>query len=443
MNDSKRKYKPRSISGFPELLPEERIVELRWLDTVREAFESYGFCSIETPSVEEIPVLAAKGGDVDKEIYALHRLAGAADDSDSRVALHYDLTVPLARYVAQHYANLVFPFKRYQIQRVWRGERPQEGRFREFYQCDIDIIDNNAVSIHFDAELPEIIYQILQSLNIGGVSLNINNRKILEGFYKGLGIENTVPVIRVLDKLDKVGAAGVRDLLIETLNLPPPVAEKCLTLAGIRTADSSFVDKVRELNVQSALLDEGLSELDFVMTSVAQKHSGVIFADLSIARGFDYYTGTVYEGKLTDFPNYPSICSGGRYDNLVGAFSGQKLPGVGISIGLTRIFSKLLKEGRIPLGPKGPTDVLVAYIPGETRSLMLETARILRSRGLKVEMYHEERKMDAQLRYAARKGIPYVWFPSSGSRPHEVKDMTAGTQAPADPAIWFPGVKGG
>jgi histidyl-tRNA synthetase len=187
MNDSKRKYKPRSISGFPELLPEERIVELRWLDTVRAAFESYGFCSIETPSVEEIPVLAAKGGDVDKEIYALRRLAGTADDADSRVALHYDLTVPLARYVAQHYANLVFPFKRYQIQRVWRGERPQEGRFREFYQCDIDIIDNNAVSIHFDAELPEIIYQILQSLNIGGVSLNINNRKILEGFYNGLG----------------------------------------------------------------------------------------------------------------------------------------------------------------------------------------------------------------------------------------------------------------
>jgi histidyl-tRNA synthetase len=443
MDESRRKYKPRAISGFPELLPEERIIELRWLDTVRAAFESFGFCSIETPSVEEIQVLAAKGGDVDKEIYALHRLAGTADDSDSRVALHYDLTVPLARYVAQHYSALVFPFKRYQIQRVWRGERPQEGRYREFYQCDIDIIDNNAVSMHFDAELPDIVYQILQSLNIGGVSLNINNRKILEGFYRGLGIENTIPVIRVLDKLDKIGAAGVRDLLIETLDLPPPVAEKCLTLAAIRTTDSSFVDRVRKLNVQSALLEEGLAELDFVMTGVAHKHSGVIFADLSIARGFDYYTGTVYEGKLVDFPSYPSICSGGRYDNLVGAFSGQKLPGVGISIGLTRIFLKLLKEGLIPLGPKGPTDVLVAYTPGETRSHMLETARILRSRGLKVEMYHEERKLDAQLRYAARKGIPYVWFPSSASRPHEVKNMEAGTQVTANPAIWLPREKGG
>jgi histidyl-tRNA synthetase len=443
MNDSKRKYKPRSISGFPELLPEERIVELRWLDTVRAAFESYGFCSIETPSVEEIQVLAAKGGDVDKEIYALRRLAGTADDPDSRLALHYDLTVPLARYVAQHHANLVFPFKRYQIQRVWRGERPQEGRFREFYQCDIDIIDNNDVSIHFDAELPEIVYQILQSLNIGDVSLNINNRKILEGFYRGLGIKDTIPVIRVLDKLDKMGAARVRDLLIETLDFPALVAEKCLTLANIKTTDSSFVDRVRELNVESSLLDEGLMELDFVMRSVAHQHSGVIFADLSIARGFDYYTGTVYEGKLIDFPNYPSICSGGRYDNLVGAFSGHKLPGVGISIGLTRIFSKLLKEGLIPLGPKGPTDVLVAYIPGETRSLMLETARILRSRGLKVEMYHEERKMNEQLRYAERKGIPYVWFPSSESRPHEVKNIGTAVQVIANPANWLPGMKGG
>jgi histidyl-tRNA synthetase len=443
MNESQRYYKPRPISGFPELLPEERIVELRWLDTIRAAFESFGFCSIETPSVEEIPVLEAKGGDVDKEIYALHRLADRTGDvSEARVALHYDLTVPLARYVAQHHGDLVFPFKRYQIQRVWRGERPQEGRFREFYQCDIDIIDNDEVSMHFDAELPEIIYQILQSLNIG-VALNINNRKILEGFCRGLGIDNTVPVIRALDKLDKMDAAGVRRLLIETSGLSADVAEKCLALAAIRTNDCSFEDRVRALNVRSALLDEGLAELKFVMDSIAHNHSGAIFADLSIARGFDYYTGTVYEGKLVDFPAYPSICSGGRYDNLVGAFSGKKLPGVGLSIGLTRIFSKLLREGRLQLGAKTPTDVLVAYIPGEARSVMLETARILRARGLRVEMYHEERKLNAQLSYAARKGIPYVWFPSSGSRPHEVKDMKAGTQGGADPGTWLPNRTGG
>src|ERR1700726_1866818 len=203
MNESKRKYKPRSISGFPELLPEERIVELRWLDTVRAAFESYGFCSIETPSVEEIPVLAAKGGDVDKEIYALRRLAGAADDSDSRVALHYDLTVPLARYVAEHYNDLVFPFKRYQIQRVWRGERPQEGRYREFYQCDIDVINNATVPLHFDAEMPAIVYEIFNRLGIESFQMHINNRKVLEGYFKGLGIEDTIPVIRIVDKLDK------------------------------------------------------------------------------------------------------------------------------------------------------------------------------------------------------------------------------------------------
>jgi histidyl-tRNA synthetase len=434
-----RIYKPRPVSGFPELLPEQRLVEQQWIDAIRETFESFGFCSIETPSVEEVEVLVAKGGDADKEIYALRRLHATEDDRDARVALHYDLTVPLARYVAQHQGELVFPFKRYQIQRAWRGERPQEGRYREFYQCDIDVIGNETISIHFDAELPEIIYEAFRRLGIERVSLHINNRKILEGFYRGLGIEDTVSAIRIVDKLDKIGKDGVRKAMSGELSLPADQIERCLALASIRTTDSSFVDAVGKLGIKHELLAAGLDELAFVMAHLRHLQSGLVFADLSIARGFDYYTGTVYESKFVDFPGFPSICSGGRYENLVGAFSGKRLPGVGMSIGLTRIFHKLLKEGRIETGRKGPTEVLIAYVPGREREEITQAARSLRGRGLKVEMYHEAAKLDTQLRYASRKGIPFVWFvPFAEGQPHEVKDMRSGTQAPADLAHWMP-----
>jgi histidyl-tRNA synthetase len=434
-----RIYKPRPISGFPELLPEQRLVEQQWIDTIRETFESFGFCSIETPSVEEVEVLAAKGGDADKEIYALRRLHATEDDRDARVALHYDLTVPLARYVAQHQGELVFPFKRYQIQRAWRGERPQEGRYREFYQCDIDIVGSETVSIHFDAELPEIIYEAFRRLNIERVSLHINNRKILEGFCRGLGIADAVSTIRIIDKLDKIGAEGVRKAMTAELSLPPDKIERCLDLARIRTPDGSFADAVGRLGIKDELLAAGLDELQFVMGHLRHIPPGMLFADLSIARGFDYYTGTVYEAKFVDFPGFHSICSGGRYDNLVGAFSGKKLPGVGMSIGLTRIFQKLLKEGRIRAERKSPTEVLVAYVAGREREEITQAARSLRARGLKVEMYHEATKLDTQLRYASRKGIPFVWFvPFGEGQPHEVKDMRSGTQAPADPAVWNP-----
>lgn len=428
-------YQPRPVSGFAEWLPEERLVELRWIDEIRAAFESFGFCSIETPSVEEIEVLMAKGGDADKEIYALRRIHDDGDKSDSRLALHYDLTVPLARYVAQHYNDLVFPFKRYQIQKAWRGERPQEGRFREFCQCDIDIIDNEKVALHFDAELPAIIHDILKRLNVG-VSLRISNRKILQGFYAGLGVADVVSAIRIVDKLDKIGPDGVLKTLRDELGLSEAVARSCLNLAEIRSSDDSFVERVKALGVSSELLDLGLSELKFVIDGLSHIPAGEVMADLSIARGFDYYTGTVYEGKMVDFPDFSSVCSGGRYDNLTGAYSRRKLPGVGMSIGLTRIFGKLLKEGLLPIGAKCPTDVMVAYPPGAERHAVAETARRLRERGFKVEMYHESKKMDAQLKYAARKGIPFVWFPGSEGRGDEVKDMAAGTQSPADRETW-------
>lgn len=434
-------YKPRPISGFLEWLPEVRRVEQKWLSTIQDAFEGYGFCSIETPSVEEIDVLAAKGGDADKEIYGLRRLAAEPGEEDGgRLALHYDLTVPMARYVAQHFGNLVFPFKRYQIQRCWRGERPQEGRLREFLQCDIDVVDLNEVSLHFDAEIPAMTLEVLSKLPIGPVRLHVNNRKILQGFYQGLGIQDVVGAIRIADKMDKIGEDGVLEGLTAELDIPPVVARKCVELAGIKTDDASFADKVRAFGIDNETLEAGLEELSFVMLELAHLEKGAVVADMSIARGFDYYTGTVYEGKLVDYPDFPTVCAGGRYDNLVGAYSSQKLPGVGISIGFTRIFSKLVKEGQVEIGAKCPTDVMVACTPGTPRADIAAIARQLRERGLKVEMYHEEKSVKAQMKYASRKGIPYVWFPANAEQSeHEVKDMTTGEQTVADAASWMPG----
>ena len=427
-----------TVSGFPEWLPEQRMVELKWMDDIRRIFESYGFCSIETPSVEEIEALLAKG-EADKEIYAVKRLQMDNEADEPRLGLHYDLTVPLARYVAEHFHDLVFPFKRYQMQRAWRGERPQEGRYREFYQCDIDVINLDQVPLHFDAEMPAIMYDILRRLEVGDFQIRVSNRKILEGYFRGLGIEDTISAIRLVDKLDKIGEDGVLSLLQAGVALPREVALRCLALANIRTTDLSFVERVRALGVESDLLNRGLEELAFVMDALHTLPKGTLLADLSIARGFDYYTGTVYEGKLLEFPTYPSICSGGRYDNLAGAFINRKLPGVGMSLGLTRIFAKLVAEKRLRVGPKCPTQVLVIFPRAERRKETARTANLLRERGLNVEMYHRPGKIAQQMRYASRKGIPYVWFPPfEDEGRHEVKDLASEKQEIADPATWSP-----
>jgi histidyl-tRNA synthetase len=436
MSTDRKIVKPKPLSGFPEWLPEQRLVELRWIDTIRQTFEAYGFCNIDPPSVEDVDVLISKGEDTDKEIYGVRRLGGEDQRDEARIALHYDLTVPLARYVAQHFNELAFPFKRYQIQRAWRGERPQEGRFREFYQCDLDVLDVGEVSLHFDAELPVIVYEILERLEVRPVTMHINNRKVLQGFYSGLGIADVVGAIRILDKLDKIGPEEVTRLLVDDLHLASSVAAQCVALASIRTSDISFEERVREFNVHSELLDTGLAELEFVMQALAAVPAGVAFADLSVARGFDYYTGTVYEGKLAAFAGYPSVFSGGRYDNLVGGFLRQNLPGVGLSIGLTRIFSKLLAEGKIQTGASCPTQILVIQLPDAPRERAIETGALLRRRGFNVEVYHESKKIGQQIRYATRKGIPYAWFPDAEK--HEVKDLASGQQSPADPATWRP-----
>lgn len=429
--------KARPISGFPEYTPEVRRAELRWIDTIRAVFERHGYVNIETPSVEEVETLAAKGGDVDKEIYGLQRLNADGEDKGARLALHFDLTVPTARYVAQHFNSLTFPFKRYQIQRVWRGERPQEGRFREFLQCDVDVIDQDSISHDFDAEIALIAMQALNAIGAGPIRFMLNNRKILIGFYEGLGIGNAADVIRVVDKIDKLPVSEIERILVEENGLSAETAKACLALAQIRSTDNSFAAEARKLGVENALFEEGLEELETVMDrlNAAAKGDCVVEANLAIARGLDYYTGVVYEAQLIDYPEYSTICAGGRYANLVGAYIKRDLPGVGISIGLTRLFAKLVKEGVITGERASPTDVLIARFP-ENDVLELDAlANQLRGRGINVEVYHEAAKLKNQFRYAERKEIPYLWFAGD---PHEVKDLGAGEQGQADPASWRP-----
>ena len=435
-------YRPRPVSGFPEHLPEIRMVEQQMLDRIRVTFESYGFASIETPSVEELEVLLAKG-ETDKEIYTIERLqADENAGSESRLGLHYDLTVPFARYVAQHFNDLVFPFKRYQMQRVWRGERPQAGRFREFTQCDIDVIGVDNLAVTFDAELAAVALQALDAIGVSGVTLHISNRKILNGFLAGMGVEaeKRVLVIRAIDAIAKVGRDETYTVIANALVGGDgfTVATKAIKLASI-VGDVTAIGRVRELGVEHEELSQGLAELSEVLTHLNFLGAANAVADLSIARGFDYYTGTVYEGRFDDAPAFGSVVAGGRYDDLAGAFINKKLPGVGISIGFSRLFAKLLQEKAIVANRRSPADILIVLPSDERREVMLGTAQVLRRRGFKVETYHAPQKIGKQISYAEKKGIPFVWFPPfDESGAHEVKDMTAGTQTTADAATWKP-----
>lgn len=433
-------YKPRPVSGFPEWLPDVRALELSWLDHIRRVFESYGFVNIETPAVEEIDVLLSKG-ETDKEIYTLTRLqADEKDNSDARLALHFDLTVPFARYTAQHFNELSFPFKRYQIQKVWRGERPQEGRFRELYQCDIDIINPDNLPIHFDAELPNVIDEVLQGLDVPAYTIYINNRKILLGYMQALGLEdNAAMALRILDKRDKIGPDGVRQQLMDIMGLSPEISEKALQLALIKGNDGKVVEQARALGVTNKLFEEGLQELDYVLKSLTGFVGNRVMADLSIVRGFDYYTGTVYETKFNDYPEIGTVVAGGHYADLAGSYINKNLPGVGISLGLSRMLSVLVANGLVKPVRASKTDVLITLFNDSQRPTALELASQMRKRGLNVEVYHATQKMQKQLGYADKKQIPYVWFlPSDNTPAHQVKDMASGDQYDADPAIWMP-----
>lgn len=428
--DKKQIYKPKAISGFPEWLPEERLIEQKWLDHIRKVFESYGFTSIETPVVEELDVLLAKG-ETDKEIYVLNRLQADEDsDKEARLGLHFDQTVPFARYTAQHFNNLTFPFKRYQMQKVWRGERPQLGRMREFLQCDIDIINVDHLPLQFDAEIPAIVYEVLAGLDIGRVQIRVSNRKILLGLMDALEISDPVLVTRTIDKVDKLGPDEITSLLESDHGLNK---DQIHAIMGLIQSES--LDGIEARNEQ---MEEGLTELRFVMDQLKHLPEHAIIPDLSIVRGLDYYTGTVYETRLLDIPEFTSsVCSGGRYDDLAGSYINKHLPGVGISIGFSRLFDVLKHNGYVKTHAKCPTDVLVVLPNEEQRALSAETARTLRAKGYNVELYHAPQKISKQLSYAEKKGIPYVWFPPFDTDgDHEVKDMQAGEQSKADPATW-------
>ena len=426
-------YKPKPISGFPEWLPEERLVEQQWLDHIRKVFESYGFCSIETPSVEEIDVLLAKG-EVDKEIYVLERLhKDEESDKESRLALHFDQTVPFARYTAQHFNELVFPFKRYQMQRVWRGERPQMGRMREFTQCDIDVINVDNLPLAFDAEIPAMIYEVLDGLNIGKVQIRISNRKILLGLLEAMGIEDTTSVTRIIDKIEKFSLDDIQKMLSDE-KLADDQISKIINLSRTKGG----VDALQALETENDLMREGIEELSFVMKNLSHLPEGAAVADLSIVRGLDYYTGTVYETQLLDVPEFTgSVCSGGRYDDLASQYINKKLPGVGISIGFSRLFD-VIRQSRpdlMTIGPKSPADMLMYTEDENLAGSVNKTAQDLRKRGFNVEVYHTVKKWDKHFKYAKNKQIPLIWY-VKGDNEHEVKNMESGDQNTVDPAEW-------
>ncbi|WP_418906699.1 histidine--tRNA ligase [Glutamicibacter endophyticus] len=425
-----------SLSGFPEWLPAERVVEQHVLDTLRRIFELHGFANIETRAVETRAQLLRKG-EIDKEVYGLSRLAAEDDKHDPNVlALHFDLTVPFARYVVENAGHLAFPFRRYQMQKVWRGERPQDGRFREFTQADIDVVGEGELPFSYDVELALTIADALSALPIGDFRLRVNNRKLAEGFYLGLGLGDPDAVLRAIDKLEKIGPDAVAKILIEEVGANEQQARAALDLAQIRSLDTGFVDQVRALGVSHELLEIGLDELSQVIAAASKRAPGKVMADLSIARGLDYYTGTVYETVLVGHESLGSICSGGRYESL--ATKGKKnYPGVGLSIGVTRLISRILAEETVSAARSVPSVVYITLANDESWHEAQDVAAQLRGRGIACEVASSAEKFGKQIKYADRRGIPFVWFTQPDGS-HEVKDIRSGEQFAADPTSWQP-----
>ncbi|MFC7374285.1 MULTISPECIES: histidine--tRNA ligase [unclassified Brachybacterium] len=437
--------KTSRLSGFPEWLPAERLVEQHVIDVFREVAELHGFSGIETRAVEPLEQLLRKG-EIDKEVYVLRRLHaedsdGGGDDSGAdpsrTLGLHFDLTVPLARYVLEHQNDLTFPLRRFQIQKVWRGERPQEGRFREFYQADLDVVGQDTLPGHIEAEVAVVMAEILDRLPLPSVTIHANTRRLSEGFFRSLGLEDHPAVLRILDKLPKLGADTVREQLISEAGASAEQAQACLDFAAIRTRDSSFAQRVRDLGGSGEMVEEGIAELTAVMERVEASVPGVILADLSIARGLDYYTGTVFETFVAGHEGLGSVCSGGRYDSLA-SDNRHTYPGVGLSIGLSRLVSRMLSAGLARPSRAVPTCVLVSVTDEDSRQVSEAVARDLRARGISCEVAPTAAKFGKQIRYADRRGIPFVWFPGTEGEADEVKDIRSGEQAPAASSTWEP-----
>ena len=376
--------KPTPLSGFPELLPQDRFVETEVIASLSRTFELHGFANLETRAVEPLDQLLRKG-ETSKEVYVLRRLQADAEQADAGMGLHFDLTVPFARYVLENAGKLEFPFRRYQIQKAWRGERPQEGRFREFTQADIDVVGKDTLPFHHDIEVARVMAEALVDLPLPAMRLQVNNRKLIQGFYQGIGATDIEAVMRVIDKIDKVPAEVVAKMLVDEAGLTEDQASRCLDLAAIRSRDESFVDKVRALGVENDLLEEGLTELAAVVTGCSSIVSDrfVVEADLRVARGLDYYTGTVFETVMEGFENLGSICSGGRYDAL--ASDGRTTyPGVGISFGISRALVPLIQRGLLGSDRKVPSVVLVALADEGSRPVSDDIAQRLRAIRTKV-----------------------------------------------------------
>lgn len=422
------KVSPRTLSGFMELVPREQMKMERIMEKLRSTYSSYGFTPLDTPVIEAAEVLLAKGGgDTEKQIYRFTK-------GDSDLALRFDLTVPLAKYVAAHYSELSFPFRRYQIGKVYRGERAQRGRFREFYQADIDIIGDGKLDIINEAEIPAIIYDTFTALGLKKFKIRVNNRKLLNGFYAINGMsERAGDIMRTVDKLDKIGAEKVKQLLIDEVKMLPCKADNVLDFMAIKGTNAQVIESLERYRGMDATFDLGLDELITVTKYLA--NFGVpeenFAIDLTIARGLDYYTGTVYETEMTEHPEIGSVCSGGRYDNLAEYYTDKQLPGVGISIGLTRLFYVLGEQGLLSDElVSAPCDVLVLPMT-EDLSYAVSAAAALRAEGLRVQLYSEKKKFKAKMNYADKIGVPYVAFVGEDEIAESVlsvKDMVTGEQ---------------
>lgn len=399
------KVAPRTLSGFMELLPADQIKMEKMMETLRKSYSVYGFAPLDTPIIESAEVLLAKGGgETEKQIYRFNK-------GDSDLALRFDLTVPLAKFVAANYGSLTFPFRRYQIGKVYRGERAQRGRFREFYQADIDIIGDGKLNIINEAEIPAIIYRTFTALGLKGFKIKVNNRKLLNGFYSLAGMsEKAGDIMRIVDKLDKVGAIKVRQMLMDDLHMFSHKADDVMDFMAISGTNAEVIKGLERYCGMDPLFDEGLDELKIVTKYLAD--FGVpeenFAVDLSIARGLDYYTGTVYETEMLSHPEIGSICSGGRYDDLAGYYTDKKLPGVGISIGLTRLFYVLNEQNLLSDETvSAPADALVIPMTDEL-GYAISAATALRDAGVRTQLYCEQKKFKAKMSYADKLGIPYV-----------------------------------
>ncbi|MDO5721194.1 MAG: histidine--tRNA ligase [Actinomycetaceae bacterium] len=424
-----------SLSGFPEWLPGGRIVEQNVLDHLREVFELHGFTSLHTRAVEPVGELQRKG-ETSKEVYVLSRIHDPqAEVTDKTLGLHFDLTVPFARYVLENRNQLAFPFRRYQIQHVWRGERPQDGRYREFIQADIDIVADGDLPRHYESELPLVMFEALSALPIPPVTIMINNRKIVQGFCEGIGVDDIDEALRAIDKIAKVGPDGVKQILTAN-GVSEEQADKLLALAGIRGGKETITNAVTALGVENETLQQGLQELNQVLQDTHEQAGDHIVADLSITRGLDYYTGTVYETIIEGHEDLGSICSGGRYDSLASDGKRSYL-GVGMSIGVSRLLSRMSSQQMIKPTRTVPTCVLVAVANEQTRGESNAVARVLRQRGIATEVSPKASKFGKQIKYADKRGIPFVCFLEE-DQSVTVKDLRTGQQEPIDPATWMP-----